>query len=109
MSIQTDDGIAILGRRLRRSAGGDQRTVSRKAVTLYLQPKLRDRLDGAYYKLKANGSRISRPDFCEAIIEAGLNQFAAIPDRVDVPMAKQTTVEKDTTAEDGLAAITAGD
>ena len=109
MSIQTDDGLAILGRRLRRSAGGDQRTVSRKAVTLYLQPKLRDRLDSAYYKLKAGGSRISRPDFCEAIIEAGLNQFDAVPDDVNVPSTRPMTPARNTTAEDGLAAVTAGD
>ena len=81
MSKHTKKGLAILGRRLQRSAGGDERTVSRKAVTLYLQPELRDRLDGAYYQLKAKGSRISRPEFCEAIIEAGLNQFDAMPMR----------------------------
>ena len=62
----------------------DQRTVPRKAVTLYLQPELRDRLDSAYYKLKAKGSRISRPEFCEAIIEAGLNQFDAMPDKAEM-------------------------
>ena len=109
MSKHTKKGLAILGRRLQRSAGGDERTVPRKAVTLYLQPELRDRLDSAYYKLKANGSRISRPEFCEAIIEAGLNQFDAMPDEVELPGAQPVIVERDTTAEDGLAAITADD
>ena len=109
MSKHTKKGLAILGRRLQRSAGGDEGTVSRKAVTLYLQPELRDRLDGAYYKLKAKGSRISRPEFCEAIIEAGLNQFDAMPDEVELPGGQPVIVERDTTAEDGLAAITADD
>lgn len=108
MSKHTDEGLAILGRRLRRPADSDQRTMSRKAVTLYLQPGLRDRLDGAYYKLKATGSRISRPDFCEAIIEAGLNQFDAMPATVEPP-ASQPALARDTTAEDGLAALTAKD
>ncbi len=107
MSKHTKEGLAILGRRLRRSTGGDQHTVSRKAVTLYLQPELRDRLDGAYYRLKANGSRVSRPDFCEAIIEAGLNQLDVMPDKVEVPEVQPVIVERDTRAEDGLAAITA--
>lgn len=109
MSKHTKKGLAILGRRLQGSAGGDERTVSRKAVTLYLQPELRDRLDGAYYQLKAKGSRISRPEFCEAIIEAGLNQFDAMPDEVELPGVQPVIVERDTTAEDGLAAITADD
>ena len=59
MSKQSNEGIAILGRRLQWSIDGDQSTISRKAVTLYLQPELRDCPDSAYYKLKANGSRIS--------------------------------------------------
>ncbi len=109
MRKHTKEGFAILGRRLQRSAGGDQHTVSRKAVTLYLQPELRDRLDGAYYKLKANGSRVSRPDFCEAIIEAGLNQFDVMPDETEVPADQPASVERDTAAEDGLAAVTADD
>ena len=109
MSKHTKKGLAILGRRLQRSAVDDQPAIPRKAVTLYLQPDLRDRLDGAYYKLKASGSRISRPDFCEAIIEAGLNQFDAMPDGVELPGAQPVIVERDTTAEDGLAAITADD
>ena len=109
MSKQTKEGLAILGRRLQRSAGGDQATVSRKAVTLYLQPELRDRLDNAYYKLKANGSRVSRPDFCEAIIEAGLNQFDVMPDEVEAPRPQPVVVDRDTAAEDGLAAVTADD
>ena len=90
-------------------ADDDQRTVPRKAVTLYLQPELRDRLDSAYYKLKANGSRISRPEFCEAIIEAGLNQFDVMPDGEEVRWAQPVIVEKGKTAEDGLAALTADD
>ena len=109
MSKHSKEGLAILGRRLQRSAGGDQNTVTRKAVTLYLQPELRDRLDGAYYKLKAKGSRISRPDFCEAIIEAGLNQFDVMPDEVEVRKAQPVIGARDTTGEDGLAAITASD
>ena len=109
MSKHTKESLGILGRRLQRSAGGDERTVPRKAVTLYLQPELRDRLDGAYYKLKAKGSRISRPEFCEAIIEAGLNQFDAMPDGVEVPVVQPVVVEKDTSAEAGLAAVTADD
>ena len=109
MSKHTKEGLAILGRRLQWRGDSDQRTVTRKAVTLYLQPELRDRLDNAYYKLKANGSRISRPEFCEAILEAGLNQFDAMPDGVEVPRVGPVTVERDTTAEDGLAAITADD
>ena len=109
MSKHTKESLGILGRRLRRSAGGDERTVPRKAVTLYLQPELRDRLDGAYYKLKASGSRISRPDFCEAIIEAGLNQFDAMPTRVEVPASQPMPAERDTSGEDGLAALTAED
>ena len=109
MSKQTKEGLAILGRRLQWPADDDQRTVPRKAVTLYLQPELRDRLDSAYYKLKANGSRISRPEFCEAIIEAGLNQFDAMPDEVELPGGQPVIVARDTTAEDGLAAITADD
>ena len=109
MSKHTKEGLAILGRRLHRSVGGDQRAISRKAVTLYLQPELRDRLDGAYYKLKANGSRISRPEFCEAIIEAGLNQFDVIPDKAEMSGSQPVVVERDTTAEDGLAALTADD
>ena len=109
MSIQTKEGLAILRRRLQWPADDDQRTVPRKAVTLYLQPELRGRLDNAYYKLKANGSRISRPEFCEAIIEAGLNQFDAMPDKAEMPGSQPVIVERDTTAEDGLAAITADD
>ena len=109
MSKHTKEGLTILGRRLQRSAGGDQRAVTRKAVTLYLQPELRGRLDGAYYKLKAKGSRISRPEFCEAIIEAGLNQFDVMPDGVDVQEVQPVIVEKDTTAEAGLATLTAED
>ncbi len=107
MSKHTKESLAILGRRLRRSADGDQPAASRKAVTLYLQPELRDRLDGAYYKLKASGSRISRPDFCEAIIEAGLNQFDAMPNEVEAPKPQPAIVERSTAAEDGLAAVTA--
>ena len=109
MSKHSKEGLAILGRRLHWPTDGDQRTMSRKAVTLYLQPELRDRLDSAYYKLKAKGSRISRPEFCEAIIEAGLNQFDAMPDELEVPTAQPVIAERDTTAEDGLAAITADD
>ena len=109
MSKQTKEGLAILGRRLQWPTDDDQRTIPRKAVTLYLQPELRDRLDSAYYKLKAKGSRISRPEFCEAIIEAGLNQFDAMPDEVELPGVQPVIVERDTTAEDGLAAITADD
>ena len=109
MSKQTKEGLAILGRRLQRPVDVDQRAVSRKAVTLYLQPELRDRLDNAYYKLKASGSRISRPEFCEAIIEAGLNQFDAMPGPVERQGVQRVIVERDTTAEDGLAAITADD
>ena len=109
MSKHTKEGLSILGRRLQRSVGGDQRAVSRKAVTLYLQPELRDRLDNAYYKLKANGSRISRPEFCEAIIEAGLNQFDAMPGEVEMLGSQPVNVEKGKTAEDGLAALTAED
>ncbi len=89
------------------SIAGDQRTISRKAVTLYLQPELRDRLEGACYKLKANGSRISRLEYCEAIIEAGLNQFGAMPDELEVPVVQPVVVERDATAEDRLAAVTA--
>ena len=74
-----------------------------------MQPELRDRLDNAYYKLKANGSRISRPEFCEAIIEAGLNQFDAMPGKAEMPRSQPVIVERDATAEDGLAAITADD
>ena len=109
MSKQTKEGLAILGRRLQWPTDDDQRAVPRKAVTLYLQPELRDRLDSAYYKLKANGSRISRPEFCEAIIEAGLNQFDAMPDGVEMPEVQPVIVKRDTTAEDGLAALTADD
>ena len=109
MSKHTKEGLAILGRRLHRSVGGDQRAISRKAVTLYLQPELRDRLDSAYYKLKAKGSRISRPEFCEAIIEAGLNQFDVMPDGVDLPKIQPVIEDRDTIAEDGLAALTAED
>ena len=109
MSKQTKEGLAILGRRLQWPTDSDQRTVLRKAVTLYLQPELRDRLDSAYYKLKANGSRISRPEFCEAIIEAGLNQFDVIPDKAEMSGSQPVVVERDTTAEDGLAALTADD
>ena len=109
MSKHTEEGLAILGRRLQWPTDGDQRTISRKAVTLYLQPVLRDRLDSTYYKLKANGSRISRPEFCEAIIEAGLNQFDAMPDELEAPVSQPAIVERDTAAEDGLAAITADD
>ncbi len=109
MSKQTKEGLAILGRRLQRSADDDQRTILRKAVTLYLQPELRDRLDNAYYKLKANGSRISRPEFCEAIIKAGLNQFDVMPEGVEVPEVQLVIAERDKAAEDGLAALTADD
>ena len=109
MSKHTEEGLTILGRRLQWPTDAEQRTIPRRAVTLYLQPELRDRLDSAYYKLKAKGSRISRPEFCEAIIEAGLNQFDAMPDEVEVPGVQPVIVERDTTAEDGLAAITADD
>ena len=109
MSKHTEEGLTILGRRLQWPTDADQSNVARKAVTLYLQPELRDRLDSAYYKLKANGSRISRPEFCEAIIEAGLNQFDAMPNKAEMPGSQPVIVERDTTAEDGLAAITADD
>ena len=109
MSKHMKEGLTILRRRLQRSASGDKSAVTRKAVTLYLQPKLRDRLDGAYYRLKAKGSRVSRPDFCEAIIEAGLNQFDAMSDEVEVPTAQPVILEKNTAAEAGLAALTAED
>ena len=109
MSKHMKEGLAILRRRLQRSASGDKSAVTRKAVTLYLQPELRDRLDNAYYKLKANGSRISRPEFCEAILEAGLNQFDAMPDGADLPKIQPVIEDRDTIAEDGLAALTAED
>lgn len=109
MSKHTMESLAFLGRRLRRSTGGDQSTFSHKAVTLNLQPKLRDRLDGAYYKPKAGGSRISRPDFREAIIEAGLNQFDAALNDVKVSSTQPMIPARNTAAEDGLAAVTAGD
>ena len=109
MSKHKKESLAILGRRLRRSAGGDQPSVSRKAVTLYLQPELRDRLDNAYFKLKTDGSRISRPDFCEAIIEAGLNQLDAMPGRMELHASQSALAARDTAAEDGLAALTADD
>ncbi|MCY3780009.1 MAG: hypothetical protein OXG78_06855 [Chloroflexi bacterium] len=109
MSKHTKESLAILGRRLRRSASDDQPAIPRKAVTLYLQPELRDRLDSAYFKLKANGSRISRPDFCEAIIEAGLNQFDTMPDDLEVSRIQPQVPAQGATAEEGLAAITAED
>ncbi len=109
MSKHTKESLAILGRRLRGSADNDQPAIPRKAVTLYLQPELRDRLDSAYFKLKANGSRISRPDFCEAIIEAGLNQFDAMPASTEVPASQPMPAARNTSGEDGLAALTAED
>ena len=107
MSKHTKESLAILGRRLRRSADDDQPVIPRKAVTLYLQPALRDRLDGAYYKLKAKGSSISRPDFCEAIIEAGLNQFDATSANTEMSASQPMPAARDTSGEDGLAALTA--
>ena len=110
MSKHTEEGFTILGRRLQCSADADdRRTIPRKAVTLYLQPELRDRLDSAYYKLKANGSSISRPEFCEAILEAGLNQFDAMPGRVELHASQSALAARDKAAEDGLAALTADD
>ena len=94
---------------MRRISCGQKPTASRKAVTLYLQPELRARLDGAYDKLRASGSRFSRPDYCEAIIEAGLNPCDAMPDEAEKPKPQPAVVERDTPAEDGLAALTAED
>ena len=58
----------------------------RVGFTLYVKPALRKRLDNAYLKLKIEGMSISRPDFCETILESGLDQYDAMLEQSDPEM-----------------------
>ena len=64
-----------------RKRGRPPKAVQRKTVSFFLQPKLADRLDDAYYQWNAGLSketRISRAEFREMVLEKGLAQLEDI-------------------------------
>ena len=58
----------------------------RVGFTIYVKPALRKRLDNAYLMLKMEGMNISRPDFCETILESGLDQYDAMLEQSDLEL-----------------------
>ena len=62
-----------------RKRGRPPKAVQRKTVSFFLQPKIAERLDDAYYAWNAGLSketRISRAEFREMVLEKGLQQVA---------------------------------
>ena len=62
-----------------RKRGRPPKAVQRKTVSFFLQPKLAERLDDAYYQWNAalaGETRISRAEFREMVLEKGLQQLA---------------------------------
>ena len=62
-----------------RKRGRPSKAVQRKTVSFFLQPKLAERLDDAYYQWNTGLSketRISRAEFREMVLEKGLAQLA---------------------------------
>ena len=70
--------------------------------TIYVKPALRKRLDSAFLKLKMDGLSISRPDFCETILESGLDQYDAMLEQSNLDL---TTVEDDNEDEVALGSF----
>ena len=62
-----------------RKRGRPPKAIQRKTVSFFLQPKVAERLDDAYYQWNAGlskESRISRAEFREMVLEKGLQQVA---------------------------------
>ena len=62
-----------------RRPGRPPKAIKRKTVSFFLQPKVAERLDDAYYQWNAGLSRetrISRAEFREMVLEKGLEQLA---------------------------------
>ena len=61
-----------------RRPGRPEKAIKRKTVSFFLQPKVAERLDDAYYQWNAGLSRetrISRAEFREMVLEKGLEQL----------------------------------
>lgn len=64
-----------------RKRGRPRKHIQRKTVSFFLQPKLAERLDDAYYQWNAGLSketRISRAEFREMVLEKGLQHIQDI-------------------------------
>ena len=62
-----------------RRPGRPPKAIKRKTVSFFLQPKVAERLDDAYYQWNADlarETRISRAEFREMVLEKGLDQLA---------------------------------
>ena len=62
-----------------RKRGRPPKAIKRKTVSFFLQPKVAEQLDDAYYAWNAGLSRetrISRAEFREMVLEKGLGQLA---------------------------------
>ena len=71
-----------------------------------MKPALRKRLDNAYLKLKMDSLSISRPDFCETILELGLDQYDAMLEQSHLDLA---SVEDDNQDEAALGSLVTDD
>ena len=75
-SAPTDEGAAT---NAPRRPGRPPKAIKRKTVSFFLQPKVAERLDDAYYAWNAGLSRetrISRAEFREMVLEKGMEQLA---------------------------------
>ena len=69
-----------------RRPGRPPKAIKRKTVSFFLQPKVAERLDDAYYQWNAGLSRetrISRAEFREMVLEKGLAQLEEIRNAKD--------------------------
>ena len=82
-SAPTDEGAAEVAPR---RPGRPPKAIKRKTVSFFLQPKVVERLDDAYYQWNAGLSRetrISRAEFREMVLEKGLAQLEEIRNAKD--------------------------
>ena len=82
-SAPTDEGAAEVAPR---RPGRPPKAIKRKTVSFFLQPKVAERLDDAYYQWNAGLSRetrISRAEFREMVLEKGLAQLEEIRNAKD--------------------------
>ena len=69
-----------------RRPGRPPKAIKRKTVSFFLQPKLAEQLDDAYYAWNAGLSRetrMSRAEFREMVLEKGLDHLEAIRNAKD--------------------------
>lgn len=65
-----------------RRPGRPPKAIKRKTVSFFLQPKVAERLDDAYYRWNAGlagETRMSRAEFREMVLEKGLQQLMESP------------------------------